>query len=232
MVVVPSSHLRGGPLIDAKDLDVALRATFWPALKARGFSTRTTRVAWRYVGNHVDVVELQAVGQAAEAIGATPHSLSVFVAAFPPYLERRDTVPVRDGQLRPHYWHCDPFRQSLHKTLTQPWFRPFSQSRDRRTLSSIRLHREALKHLVDRNVHDRPEIWYMRDDGSNIDENVRDLTRVVVSEGLDLLAGYHDPRRVIAMIDDGSFLHPESSRAFYLRQEIVDYLASAASTKK
>ena len=40
---------------------------------------------------------------------------------------------------------------------------------------------------------------------------------------MDLLAGYHDPRRVIAMIDDGSLLYPELTRAFYVRQDIVDY---------
>jgi hypothetical protein len=40
--------------------------TLWPAIKAHGFATRTDRVAWRYAGDDIDVVELQAVGQSAE----------------------------------------------------------------------------------------------------------------------------------------------------------------------
>ena len=126
------------------------------------------------MGQDIDVVELQAVGQDAEAIGCTPG----------------------------------------------------------RMLSSFRLHREALKQLVDRSVHDQPEIWYMRDDGSNLDDNVHDLTTVVLSDGLDLVDRYHDPNRVIEMIDDGSLLNPESPRAFYLRQDIVDYLAAAVPNER
>ena len=165
---------------DAKALNRALRGTLWPALKAHGFTFRTDRVAWRYAGDDIDVVELQAVGQHAEAVGCPPLSLSVYVAAYPRFLPREPGIPVRDGRLRPHYWDCDPFRRSLHKTLSQPWFRPFSEQRDRRLLPSLRLHREALSKLIDRTAHDRPDIWYMRDDGSNVDENLRDLTTVVL----------------------------------------------------
>jgi hypothetical protein len=219
-------------LMDAKDLDRALRATFWPTLKAHGFRHRTGRVAWRYLGEHIDVVELQAVGQDAEVVGCPPLSLSVFAAKFPPYMDRRDAVPVRDGRLRPHYWHCDPFSWSLHKTLSQPWFRPFSEQRDRRKLPSFRVHREALKQLIDRSVHDQPDIWYMRDDGSNLEENIHDLTSVVISDGLDHIDRYRDPHRVIEMIDDGSFIDPTSPRAFYLRQDVEDYLAAAVPNER
>lgn len=211
--------------IDAKNLNRALRATLWPALKAHGFTERTERVAWRYAGDDIDVVELQAVGQNAEAIGCPPLSLSVFVAAYPRFLERNDRIPVREGRLRPHYWDCDPFSRAMPKRLSQPWFRPFSEPRDKRTLPSFRLHRDALKRLVDRRVHDVADIWYMRDDGSNLAENVHDLTTVVASDGLGLLDQYHDPRRVIEMIDDGTLLVPTSPHAYYLRETVEDYLA-------
>jgi hypothetical protein len=217
--------------IDAKDLNRALRATLWPALKSHGFSDRTERIAWRYAGDDIDVVELQAVGQHAEAVGCPPLSLSVFVAAYPRFLERNDRIPVREGRLRPHYWDCDPFSRAMHKTLSQPWFRPFSEPWDKRTLPSFRLHRDALKRLIDRRVHDVADTWYMRDDGSNLAENVHDLTAVVRSDGLDLLERYRDPRRVIEMIDDGTLLVPTSPHAYYLRQTVEDYLAGRPPTE-
>ena len=217
--------------IDAKILNRALRATLWPALRSHGFTERTERVAWRYAGGDIDVVELQAVGQHAEAIGCPPLSLSVFIAAYPRFLERNDRIPVREGRLRPHYWDCDPFSRAMPKRLSQPWFRPFSESRDTRMLPSFRLHRDALKRLVDRRVHDVADTWYMRDDGSNLAENVHDLTTVVASDGLDLLDQYHDPRRVLEMIDDGTLLVPTSPHAYYLRQTVEDYLAGRKPTE-
>ena len=60
----------------------------------------------------------------------SPLSLSVFVAAYPPYLpeaqlvgDLASAIPTRAGRLRPHYWHCDPFNRSMEKTVSQPWFR-------------------------------------------------------------------------------------------------------------
>jgi hypothetical protein len=133
---------------------------------------------------------------------------------------------MKDGRLRPHYWHCDPFRQFMHKTIPQPWFRPFSQPRDKRMLLSFRLHREALRRLVDRTVHDVPDIWYMREDGSNLQENLADMTRVVLTTGLDLLDQLHDPRRALQLIESGSLLSPTSPRAQDLKDAIEDYLAA------
>ncbi len=213
-----------GVTIESRDLNRRLRATLWPALKAHGFTERTERVAWRYAGDDIDVVELQAVGQNAEATGCPPLSLSVYVATYPRFLERDDGIPLRDGRLRPHYWHCDPFRVAMEKTLAQPWFRPFSERRDNRTLSSFRLHRDALKRLIDPKVHDRADIWYMRDDGSNLNENLRDLTAVVLTDGLALLDQFHDPHRALELIDSGELLVPTSPHAHRLRESIETYL--------
>ena len=223
---VPSAleHYPPGMSFGPKDLDRGLRATLWPALKAHGFSQRTERVAWRYAGDDVDVVELQAVGQSAEAVGCPPLSLSVHAAVYPRFLERTEAIPVRDGRLRPHYWHCHPFSRSLPKRVSQPWFRPFTGSRHRRTLPSLVAHRDALRTLVDRRVHDVPEIWYMRDDGTNLDENLHDLTAVVLSDGLDFTEQFHDPGGILALIENGSFVEPTSALAYRLREAIDAYV--------
>ena len=214
----------------ARDLDRALRATLWPALKAHGFTERTSRVAWRYLRDDIDVVELQTVGQNAEAVGCPPLSLSVFVASRPHFLPPDERTPRRDGRVRPHYWDCDPFRELLAKTLDQPWFRPFSGPTDQRTLPSVRAHRDALRTLVDQAAHDVPDIWYMRDDSANLDENLHDLTTRVLSAGLDHLDQWHDPERVLELIETGRLINPESPRAFYLIEDINAYLARSAGS--
>jgi hypothetical protein len=212
--------------IDGKVLDRGLRATLWPALRAHRFTDRTERVAWRYAGEDIDVVEVQVVGQHAEAVGCPSLSPSVFVATYPRFLERNERIPLRNGRPRPHYWDCDPLSRAMRKTLSQPWFRPFGEARDKRMLPSFRLHRDALKRLVDRSVHDVAEIWFMRDDGSNLDENLRDMTAVVMSDGLDLLDRFHDPRQVLELIDSGQLLVPTSPRAHELRATIEEYLTA------
>ncbi len=216
--------------LDPKELDRALRATLWPAIKAHGFTVRTNRVAWRYQRDDIDVVELQAVGRYAEAIGCPPLSLSVYVASYPHFLERTGSIPVRAGRLRPHYWHCDPFRRPMSKTIAQPWFRPFSEPSGKRMLPSFRLHRDALRRLIDRAVHDVPDIWYMREDGSNLVENVRDMTSVVLSSGLDLLDDFHDPGRVLELIQTGALLSADSPRASSIEEMIRDYQARDPGT--
>ena len=212
-------------VVTPKDVDRGLRTTLWPALKAHGFDARTSRVAWRYTRDDVDVIQLQAVGQNAEAVGCPPLSLSVYVAAYPHFLERNERIPVRDGRLRPRYWDCDPFNRSLTKTIPQPWFRPFGEPMSDRVLPSIRLHREALRRLVNRAAHDRPEIWYMRTDGSNMDENLQDMMTVVLTAGLDLLEQWHDPNVVLEQIRTGELLNADSPRAYYLAEALKEHLA-------
>lgn len=210
--------------MDAKDLNRGLRATVWPALKAHGFSHRTDRVAWRYLGDDIDVVELQAVGQYAEVTGCPSLSLTVFMASLPRFVADRHRVPVRDGRLRRHYWHCDPFNHTLQKTVSQPWFRPFGTPGPKGLLHSFRLHRDALRKLVNRDVQDVPDIWYMRDDGSNMDENLRDMTAVLLGAGLRFLDEWHDPRRVLELIRSGELLNAESPHAYRLIEEIAAFL--------
>jgi hypothetical protein len=118
----------------------------------------------------------------------------------------------------------------MPKTISQPWFRPFSQPLNTRMPPSFRLHLEGLRKVVHQAVHDRPDIWYMRDDGSNMDENLLDLTTVVLSAGLDLLDQFHDPLLVLELIETGGLLNPESPRAYELRETIQDYLADSTGT--
>jgi hypothetical protein len=54
----------------------------------------------------------------------------------------------------------------------------------RRWLPSLRLHREGLKKVVRRDTHDRADTWYVRPDGSNLEECLEDALQATREEGL------------------------------------------------
>ena len=197
----------------------------WPALETQGFTERTERAAWRRVDGDIDVVEVQGVGQDADAIGCPSVSFSVYVACYPRFLAGTDpSIPAQRGLPRPHYWHCDPFNRAMNKTIEQPWFRPFAEPGPRSMLPSFRLHREGLMRVLRRDVHDCRDIWYVREDGSNLDEDLRDMTAVVMSEGLAFLNTIHDPVGVLGLLERGDIGNRDSPRSFYLSETIREYL--------
>ena len=219
-------------MIGLKDLDRGLRGTLWAAVKAHGFADRTERVAWREVDGGIDLVEIQVVGQDADTLGCPSVSFSAFVACYPRFLDGTDpSLPARNGRRRPHYWHCDPFVRAMHKTLEQSWFRPFSTPPPKSMLPSFRIHREALTRVFRRDVHDRPDVWYVQVDGSNLAENLDDLTSVVLSKGLDFLDAVHDPAALLGQLERGDIGNRDSPRSFYLSEAIREYLSRGHETE-
>jgi hypothetical protein len=180
----------------------ALRSGLWAPLKAQGFATRTDRIAWRYVGGSVDLIEVSSVGPYADEVGCTSYSFSATVATLPPYLTSESVPVAADGRLRPRYWHCK-LQKRLAKSLSQPWFRPFSTPVNPRLRPSMLKHREGLMRLLRRDTHDRAETWFVREDGSNLDENIADLSATVQGDGLPLLQTLLDPCAVVRIVSVG-----------------------------
>jgi hypothetical protein len=60
-------------------------------------------------------------------------------------------------------------------------------------MPSMRAHQEGLAAVVRRDRHDRSDVWFVLEDGSNLAENVADLADVVASTGLPMLERFHDP---------------------------------------
>ena len=195
----------------------ALRQTLWPALRQVGFVTRADRIAWRHDGGHTDLVEVSALGSLADSVGATPASFGAYVGSIPAWFSGRP-VPMRKGLPAPHYWHCE-LQRTLHKTLSQPWFTPFSRPAAASTPRSFLLHREGLKRVLRRDAHDRLDVWYVQEDGSNLEEVVQDLLRVVWSVGLPLLDAFHDPAAVVAMAEGGQL---NASSDSFAARDLVD----------
>ena len=135
-------------------------------------------------------------------------------------------MPERDGEPRPHYWHCQ-LQWGLRKSLSQPWFHPFAEpARD--LPPSFALHREGLKQVLRRDIHDRPDIWFIKEDGSNIDEVMDDLIDAIEGEGLAVLARFHDPNAVIKMALAGELgSRPPSPASNELVRAARDFLAAS-----
>lgn len=209
--------------MDARAVDRELRAKIWPTLRHQGFQSRASRIAWRY-GEGADLVEISSVGSSWDAIGCTSFSISARVGAIPIFIKPQQPIPERDGKLRPHYWHCQ-LQWGLRKSLSQPWFHPFAEPQ-RGLPRGFALHREGLKQVLRRDVHDRPDIWFIKHDGSNVDAVMDDLLAAIEGEGLAVLQRFHDPNAVIKMTLAGELgPNPGSPAANELIRAARDFLA-------
>lgn len=196
--------------MDAREVTRQFRSDLWPTLRSHGFTRRTERVAWRDVGDAVDVIEVNLIGQNAEAVGCTSYSFGAFVASLPAYLRSDRIRRDPDGRHRPHYWECE-LRMQLSKTLPQPWFRPFASPARGNLPESFVKHRNGLMAVLRTDVHDRTDTWFVREDGANLSACVVDLLLAIERDGLPLLQRLHDPCAVAETVRDGQLsIRPDS----------------------
>jgi hypothetical protein len=196
--------------VDAREVTRRFRTELWPTLKSQGFTRRTERVAWRDVGDSVDVIEVNLIGPLADGIGCTSYSFGVFVASLPAYLRSDHVKADPKGRRRPHYWESE-LKMQLTKTLPQPWFRPFASPMRSNVPESFVKHRRGLMAVLRTDVHDRTDIWFVREDGTNLSECVADLLLVIERDGLPLLQRLHDPCAVAETVREGRlWIRPDS----------------------
>jgi hypothetical protein len=163
--------------VDSRFVDTYLRRFLWSELKAIGFR-RSGRTAWRDRPHAVQVVCIQSFNSyLAEGIGATTFSFTVPIGVFYPVIAEYDPVPSFHGDpARPAEWHCHA-RNHLGKGISQEgeWFpKPLT---------------------------DRPEVWFVRPDGSNVEAVVTDARDQILSVGLpwlERLADLREARRAFA----------------------------------
>jgi|GEM_PF-6618151 len=68
-------------------------------------------------------------------------------------------------------------------------------------------------HISRREVHDRDDIWFIKEDGSNLDEVIHDLLQVIKRVGLPALDTYSDPAAVIHLVNSGGIMARPGSPA-------------------
>lgn len=157
--------------IDGRIVGRALAAKVKPALQKLGFDRFQGRHAWRRNELTVDLVTFPSMNAyVAEGVGCPTFSFGGEAGVYYPALDEREPVDLPRGyQLT--------FRGILGKTLRQPFFHPFGVK-----LEDIEEWRR-----------DRADVWYVREDGGNLDDVVSDALAAVNDQALPFIERHHDP---------------------------------------
>src|SRR3990170_1343025 len=133
--------------MDSKVVSRAIRAVVRPALRDAGFTVFRGRDAWRVLDDQTWVVTFQSFNAyLAEGVGCTTYSFSVRLGLH--LIDEAARPSATDAALPRE--HGSSFRFTCLKRLSQPWFHPWG----------------------DRQATDRRDVWFVRDDGSNLAEVV------------------------------------------------------------
>ncbi|MBI5635098.1 MAG: hypothetical protein HZA15_16640 [Nitrospirae bacterium] len=160
--------------MDSKIVNKAIREEIRPFLKEAGFSKFSTKSAWRYSENLINVIIIESFNSYnAAVLRCTPYSFQVEVGCYFP------SVPStygsygpkeKDGVLLPHYAHCY-FARPLYKTLTQP------ECGNKR-------------------------IWYIDEKGKYLGEALSDLKKVIRVEGLPWFDQFSSSEKVMMKLEE------------------------------
>jgi hypothetical protein len=150
-------------VVDGRAVDGAVREVVRPCLKNAGFTKFTGRKAWRFQPATIELVTFRSFSSYLAA-GVGCTTYSFAVTAGVWY--RCLDVDL----VKPEDYHLT-FAFEQGKTLRQPWF----------------------THEGSANSWDRPDVWYLLPDGSNLDESVHDAAAVLIASGLPLLDRFAVP---------------------------------------
>ena len=163
--------------VDSRTVDKALRADFWLALVDIGFNRRTGRTAWRDRPLGVQTVNILSFNRyLADQLRCTPFSFCVNLGVYYPVVAEGALFgPLAKDASRPAEHHCQA-RFHMAKGLAQPApepERPPIPPPDPRLEPGV--------------WRDRPDVWYVRTDGANLDEVVEDARDRVLAVGVPWL---------------------------------------------
>ena len=154
--------------MDSKVVNNELRGVVRPLLTDLGFTRFTGRNAWRVIDGAKWVVNFQSFSAyLADGVGCTTYSFGLNLGIY------LDDVPPWPGQAvadKPKEYEC-AFRFIGRKTLSQPWFHPYGRD-------------PAI---------DRDDVWFVLEDGTNLDAVVADARSVIGGPGIATLRAYGDP---------------------------------------
>lgn len=60
--------------------------------------------------------------------------------------------------------------------------------------------------VLRRDVHDRPDVWFVKEDGSYLIEVMSDLLTVIEGKGLTMLQQFSNPEAVIGLVQSGKLI--------------------------
>lgn len=148
--------------MDSKVVNKAIKSQIWSFLREEGFSQFSSRNAWRYKQDRIEVINFQSFNSyLAGLIGCTTFSLSVNLGIYFTIIPNQFTnnpVKEKNGWLLPEEFKCI-FRKQLIKSLYQD------------------------------EINDR-QVWYVDALGSNIELVMDDVKRILYSDGIKWFEKY------------------------------------------
>ena len=157
--------------MDGKAVDRVVRDVVRPALRGAGFDAFSGRSAWRHHDHTVDLVVFRSFTRyIADGVGCTTFSFAVTTGVFYACTTDRAIPRPKDYDLT--------FRFELGKSFNQPYFHPYGR----------------------KGSHDRPEIWYVLPDGSNLVECVSDALAAIQTTGLPLIDRFTVPANALRAV--------------------------------
>jgi hypothetical protein len=169
--------------VDGKAVDAAVRRLVRPALREHGFTRFSGRSAWRSDQETVELV----VFRSFSSYIATGVGCTTFSFGVEGGVAYRRVLP---GVERPKEYDLT-FRFSLGKYLRQPFFRPYGRPQPT----------------------DRPDVWFVLPDGSNLDDTVADALRAIEEQALPLLDTFREPRLALEMMRQREPSNPDFGTA-------------------
>jgi hypothetical protein len=165
-----SAESQGAASVDGRTVGKALAEQVRPLLKSVGFDQFSGRNAWRRSEHTIDLV--------------TFRSFSAYVADGVGCTTHSFTAEVgvfylcfnHEGE-RPKEYELT-FRATLGKTLRQPIFHPYGRS----------------------TASDRPDVWFVTQDGGNLSDCVVDALGCLEHQGLPFMDRFMDPRRAFDVL--------------------------------
>jgi hypothetical protein len=107
-------------LVESSVVSREIKSVIRPLLQDAGFTQFTTRTAWRYAGERIDVVNFQSFNSfLANSLGCTTYSFCVRLGCSFDAIPRSERVKRKDEFFRPEEYECH-FRRPLQKSIQQP----------------------------------------------------------------------------------------------------------------
>jgi hypothetical protein len=156
-------------MIDSAEVNKAIRRVLSPTLRERGFTKVQTRNNWCHLDDRIWVFVIRSIGGYRLPDDFPSQSLhcqiGIYFWDFPPNPEPAlRTMPKvdKDGLIVPREWDCH-------------WRGKMTIIADQSAL------RRGLRHAQERN---RKDVWWVTDDGSNLEDVVEDIKQSFLKKGV------------------------------------------------
>lgn len=188
--------------MDSKIVNKVIKQNIWSLLKEHGFSNFTSRSAWRYCSDRIEIINFQSFNSfLAEVVGCTTYSFAVNLGIY--YTNIPDQYPnsaikKKDGYLLPKECRCH-LRKVLHKSLSQ-------------------------SELA------RNDIWYINHTGDNLELAMNDAKQMLNTDGLKWFEKYSNMEMVLETIlneEETNGTHGFGRKNSPIRNYIGGYIALA-----